>query len=179
MTDRPDSTRVNIYGREYSIRGEGDPAYVAEIAHFVDMRMREMTDNITMASTSKVAILAAQKKALDKEIDLSKSTLLKPGGQYLRKYNPDNFSTFEEGIKTTIRAQIEITQRKLEGVDVRLNALDALEQKVDTIKTALIKNPKVNRPYMALKNEIRIFRERLNDWKTEATEAVQMWQGKV
>ncbi len=59
MTDRPDSTRVNIYGREYSIRGEGDPAYVAEIAHFVDMRMREMTDNITMASTSKVAILAA------------------------------------------------------------------------------------------------------------------------
>ncbi len=59
MADRPDSTRVNIYGREYSIRGEGDPAYVAEIAHFVDMRMREMTDNITMASTSKVAILAA------------------------------------------------------------------------------------------------------------------------
>lgn len=59
MTDRPDSTRVNIYGREYSIRGEGDPGYVAEIAHFVDMRMREMTDNITMASTSKVAILAA------------------------------------------------------------------------------------------------------------------------
>lgn len=59
MTDRPDSTRVNIYGREYSIRGEGDPAYVAEIAHFVDMRMREMTDNVTMASTSKVAILAA------------------------------------------------------------------------------------------------------------------------
>lgn len=59
MTNRPDSTRVNIYGREYSIRGEGDPAYVAEIAHFVDMRMREMTDNVTMASTSKVAILAA------------------------------------------------------------------------------------------------------------------------
>jgi cell division protein ZapA len=59
MTDRPESTRVNIYGREYSIRGDGDPTYVAEIAHFVDMRMREMTDNITMASTSKVAILAA------------------------------------------------------------------------------------------------------------------------
>mgnify|MGYP000980544886 FL=1 len=59
MANRPDSTRVNIYGREYSIRGESDSAYVAEIAHFVDMRMREMTDNVTMASTSKVAILAA------------------------------------------------------------------------------------------------------------------------
>jgi cell division protein ZapA len=50
---------VNIYGREYSIRGEGDPSYVSEIAHYVDMKMRQMTDNITMASSAKVAILAA------------------------------------------------------------------------------------------------------------------------
>lgn len=59
MTDRPETTRVNIYGREYSIRGEGDPAYIAEIAHFLDMRMRQMVENITMTSTAKVAILAS------------------------------------------------------------------------------------------------------------------------
>ena len=59
MNDRPTSVRVNIYGREYSIRGEGDPSYVTEIAHYVDMKMRQMTDNITMASSAKVAILAA------------------------------------------------------------------------------------------------------------------------
>ncbi|MCD4707053.1 MAG: cell division protein ZapA [Candidatus Sabulitectum sp.] len=59
MTDRPESTRVNIYGREYSIRGEGDPAYIAEIAHFLDMRMRQMTENVAMTSTAKVAILAS------------------------------------------------------------------------------------------------------------------------
>jgi len=59
MADRPDNTRVNIYGREYSIRGEGDPAYIAEIAHFLDMRMRQMTENVTMTSTAKVAILAS------------------------------------------------------------------------------------------------------------------------
>ncbi len=59
MTDRPDNTRVNIYGREYSIRGEGDPAYILEIAHFLDMRMRQMTENVTMTSTAKVAILAS------------------------------------------------------------------------------------------------------------------------
>jgi len=59
MTDRPETTRVNIYGREYSIRGEGDPAYIAEIAHFLDMRMRQMTENITMTSTAKVSILAS------------------------------------------------------------------------------------------------------------------------
>ncbi len=59
MSDRPTNVRVNIYGREYSIRGEGDPSYVSEIAHYVDMKMRQMTDNITMASSAKVAILAA------------------------------------------------------------------------------------------------------------------------
>lgn len=59
MGDRPENTRVNIYGREYSIRGEGDPAYIAEIAHFLDMRMRQMTENVAMTSTAKVAILAS------------------------------------------------------------------------------------------------------------------------
>ena len=59
MSDRPTNVRVNIYGREYSIRGEGDPSYVSEIAHYVDMKMRQMTDNVTMASSAKVAILAA------------------------------------------------------------------------------------------------------------------------
>ncbi len=59
MGERPENTRVNIYGREYSIRGEGDPAYIAEIAHFLDMRMRQMTENVAMTSTAKVAILAS------------------------------------------------------------------------------------------------------------------------
>lgn len=59
MDERSENTRVNIYGREYSIRGEGDPAYIAEIAHFLDMRMRQMTENVAMTSTAKVAILAS------------------------------------------------------------------------------------------------------------------------
>lgn len=59
MSDRPETIRVNIYGREYSIRGEADPGYIAEIAHYLDMKMRQMTDNATVASTTKVAILAA------------------------------------------------------------------------------------------------------------------------
>lgn len=59
MNTRPDTIRVNIYGREYSIRGEADPGYISEIAHYLDMKMRQMTDNTTVPSTSKVAILAA------------------------------------------------------------------------------------------------------------------------
>lgn len=59
MAERPESIRVNIFGREYSIRGEGEPSYVSEIAHYVDMKMRQMTNNVAMASTAKVAILAS------------------------------------------------------------------------------------------------------------------------
>jgi cell division protein ZapA len=59
MSSRTEVTRVNIFGREYTIRGAGSPAYIAEIAHYVDMKMRQMTDNATMASTAKVAIFAA------------------------------------------------------------------------------------------------------------------------
>ncbi|MBN1433623.1 cell division protein ZapA [Candidatus Fermentibacterales bacterium] len=57
--ETPSPVRVNIYGREYAIRGEGDGNYIADIAHYVDMKMREMTDNMAVASTAKVAILAA------------------------------------------------------------------------------------------------------------------------
>ncbi|MCD4702446.1 MAG: cell division protein ZapA [Candidatus Aegiribacteria sp.] len=59
MSNLTEVTRVNIFGREYTIRGAGSPAYIAEIAHYVDMKMRQMTDNATMASTTKVAIFAA------------------------------------------------------------------------------------------------------------------------
>ncbi len=59
MNSRPEVTRVNIFGREYTIRGAGSSAYIAEIAHYVDMKMRQMTDNATVASTAKVAIFAA------------------------------------------------------------------------------------------------------------------------
>ena len=59
MSNRNEVTRVNIFGREYTIRGAGSPAYISEIAHYVDMKMRQMTDNATMASTAKVAIIAA------------------------------------------------------------------------------------------------------------------------
>ena len=59
MSNPNEVTRVNIFGREYTIRGAGSPAYISEIAHYVDMKMRQMTDNATMASTAKVAIFAA------------------------------------------------------------------------------------------------------------------------
>jgi len=53
------STPVTIFGRTYHLRGEGDPAYLAELAADVDRRMKEVADATGTADTLKVAILAA------------------------------------------------------------------------------------------------------------------------
>lgn len=84
MSNRAEVTRVNIFGREYTIRGAGSPAYISEIAHYVDMKMRQMTDNATLASEAKVAIFAAlniadelyQKREQHEELDENQSVEL-------------------------------------------------------------------------------------------------------
>ncbi len=84
MSNPNEVTRVNIFGREYTIRGAGSPAYISEIAHYVDMKMRQMTDDATMASTAKVAIFAAlniadelyQKRDMFEELEESQSSEL-------------------------------------------------------------------------------------------------------
>lgn len=57
--DRNDSTSVEIFGQTYNVRGEGDPDYLAELARFVDSRMREVAEKVTTADPAKIAILAA------------------------------------------------------------------------------------------------------------------------
>ena len=54
-----DPTPVTIFGRTYSLRGGGDPDYLARLAKEVDRRMREVADATGTADTLKVAILAA------------------------------------------------------------------------------------------------------------------------
>ena len=59
-TDRGQSaTAVTIYGRTYHLRGDGDQAYLEELASLVDSKMREVADVTSTADTLKVAILAS------------------------------------------------------------------------------------------------------------------------
>ncbi|MBA4378447.1 MAG: cell division protein ZapA [Gemmatimonas sp.] len=58
MTD-PRSVTVSIYGRDYTLKGEAEAAYVQKVAALVDQKMREIADQSALASTSKVAILVA------------------------------------------------------------------------------------------------------------------------
>ena len=53
------SVKVEIYGSEYRIKGDADPDYIREIAHYVDSKMREVNDDAALGSSLKVAILAA------------------------------------------------------------------------------------------------------------------------
>ena len=59
MDTRNDSTEVEIFGQTYNVRGEGDPNYLAELARFVDSRMREVAAQVATVDPVKIAILAA------------------------------------------------------------------------------------------------------------------------
>lgn len=58
MTD-PSSVNVTIFGREYTLRGDAETAYVQKVAALVDEKMNEIASQSNLASTSKVAILVA------------------------------------------------------------------------------------------------------------------------
>jgi cell division protein ZapA len=59
MDAKHDSTTVEIFGQTYNVRGEGDPDYLAELAQFVDTRMREVAGQVATVDPMKIAILAA------------------------------------------------------------------------------------------------------------------------
>lgn len=59
MAGKQDPTTVEIYGQNYNVRGEGDPAYLTELARLVDARMREIASQVPTMDPMKIAILAA------------------------------------------------------------------------------------------------------------------------
>ena len=59
MDTKYESTEVEIFGQTYSVRGEGDPNYLMELARLVDSRMRDVAAQVTTVDPMKIAILAA------------------------------------------------------------------------------------------------------------------------
>jgi cell division protein ZapA len=59
MDARHEPTEVEIFGQTYSVRGEGDPNYLMELARVVDARMREVAAQVSTVDPLKIAILAA------------------------------------------------------------------------------------------------------------------------
>lgn len=60
MEEKGNMMRVNIHGHEYMVKAVADPDYIAEVASYVDERMRETELNLPGAqSPTRIAILAA------------------------------------------------------------------------------------------------------------------------
>src|ERR1041385_3530983 len=51
--------KVEIYDQAYTVRSDGDPEYLKQLAHYVDERMREISSGTLTVDSRKVAILAA------------------------------------------------------------------------------------------------------------------------
>ena len=56
-----DTTRVEIFGTEYSVRADvgAEAQYVQDIAAYVDSKMKEIAEKQQLVSSTKIAILAA------------------------------------------------------------------------------------------------------------------------
>lgn len=50
---------VTIFGKQYTIRGEADAEYIQRLAGYVDEQMRSVSQHMTTATPSKIAVLAA------------------------------------------------------------------------------------------------------------------------
>jgi cell division protein ZapA len=57
--DRSRVVHVEIHGHQYPIRSGLDPAYVAELAAYVDQKMRAASRETSAGDTLKIAVLAA------------------------------------------------------------------------------------------------------------------------
>jgi cell division protein ZapA len=54
-----ENIQVSIYGQVYSIKGQDDPAYIRELAAFIDSKMNEVHKGTGTGDPHRVAILTA------------------------------------------------------------------------------------------------------------------------
>jgi len=52
-------TKVNIFGRSYTLQGEAEEAYTLQLADYVDQKMRELACQTSTVSSLNLAILVA------------------------------------------------------------------------------------------------------------------------
>ena len=59
MDNSDNLVKVDIYGKEYTVKGQADPKYIESVAEYVDSKMKEVDANVPFESSLRVAILAA------------------------------------------------------------------------------------------------------------------------
>lgn len=51
--------QAKIFGGEYNIKTDSSPEYVLELARYVDSKMREVSQKVSLVSSLKISVLAA------------------------------------------------------------------------------------------------------------------------
>ena len=51
--------RVQIFGSEYRIASDADPEHIREVARYIDQKMREVANALSLRSISTIAVLTA------------------------------------------------------------------------------------------------------------------------
>ncbi len=59
MENAENLVKVNIYGKEYTVKGQANSSYIESVAEYVDSKMKEVDANVPFESSLRVAILAA------------------------------------------------------------------------------------------------------------------------
>ena len=60
IDDQDNLARVSIFGHEYTVKAQADETYIADVAQYVDQKMREIEEELPSSqSTTRIAILAA------------------------------------------------------------------------------------------------------------------------
>ncbi len=59
MENKKRSVKVNIFGEDYTIKGDADSEYISQVVQYVDKKMRIVSEGLTNKSHSRVAVLAA------------------------------------------------------------------------------------------------------------------------
>jgi cell division protein ZapA len=59
MEERKQSVKVNIFGEDYPIKGDGEAHYIQRVAEYVDLKMKEVADKLSNKLPLRVAVLAA------------------------------------------------------------------------------------------------------------------------
>ncbi|MBH31720.1 MAG: cell division protein ZapA [Candidatus Marinimicrobia bacterium] len=60
VEDQDNLARVSIFGHEYTVKAQAEADYIADVAQFVDQKMREVEKELPSSqSTARIAILAA------------------------------------------------------------------------------------------------------------------------
>ena len=58
--DNENTTRLKIFGEEFTVKSKADDAYLQDVARYVDQHMREISQNMPVSQPSlRIAVLAA------------------------------------------------------------------------------------------------------------------------